>query len=163
MKTCFMLALLLLTASATLAQEYSDSWNVIAFGGGHSEAEGYKADGTIGQAIIGASTTGDYTVQGGFWGGGGIPCGFYIVGDFNGSGAFNVADIVDSFSKLKTGSPDPGLECECRLGSGIVWAVAMDVNNSCTFNVADVVSGFSYLKTGSPEPVPCEDCPPEGR
>jgi PKD repeat protein len=87
-------------------------------------------------------------------------CGSYVVGDFNGSGSFNVADVVDAYSKLKTGSPPPFIECECPPGSGIFWAVAMDVNNSCSFNVADVVSGYSRLKTGSPELAPCEFCPP---
>jgi hypothetical protein len=86
----------------------------------------------------------------------------YVVGDYNGSGAFNVADIVDGYSRLKTGLPEPAYECECPYGSGNEWAVAMDVNNSCAFNVADIVDGYSKLKTGSPELAPCEDCPPVG-
>jgi len=90
----------------------------------------------------------------------GPSCGYYVIGDFNGSGAFNIADIVESFSNLKTGLPDPALLCECPPGSENEWAVAMDVNSSCSFNVADIVSGFSYLKTGSPEPTPCGICPP---
>ena len=90
----------------------------------------------------------------------GPSCGYYVVGDFNGSGAFNIADIVESFSNLKTGQPDPALLCECPPNSGNEWAIAMDVNGSCGFNVADIVSGFSYLKTGSPELTPCGICPP---
>jgi len=97
---------------------------------------------------------------GAFGAGCGDVCGYYVVGDFNGSGTFNIADIVESFSNLKTGLPDPALLCECPPGSGNEWAVAMDVNGSCGFNVADIVSGFSYLKTGSPEPTPCGICPP---
>ncbi len=89
------------------------------------------------------------------------PCD-YVIGDFNNSGALNISDIIDSFSKLKTGSPDPGMVCECPPYSGEEWAAAMDVNSSCGFNVADVISAFSKLKTGEPELVPCEDCPPEG-
>jgi hypothetical protein len=87
-------------------------------------------------------------------------CGYYVIGDYNGSGAFNVADIVDSYSKLKTGLPEPATVCECPPESGDFWAVAADVNNSCAFNVADVVDGYSFLKTGSPEPSPCGICPP---
>jgi hypothetical protein len=94
--------------------------------------------------------------------GGGGQCD-YVIGDFNGSLLFNVADIVDSYSKLKTGAPEPAYLCECPPGSGDEWAVAMDLNNSCSFNVADVVAGYSKLKTGSPELVPCEECPPPGR
>jgi hypothetical protein len=89
-------------------------------------------------------------------------CGDYLIGDYNGSGAFNVADIVDGYSRLKTGLPEPAYECECPYGSGNEWAVAMDVNNSCAFNVADIVDGYSKLKTGSPELEPCEECPPPG-
>jgi len=90
------------------------------------------------------------------------PCN-YVIGDFNGSGVFNIADIVDAFSRLKTGLPEPAYLCECPPGSGNEWAVAMDVNNSCAFNVADIIDGFSKLKTGLPELVPCDQCPPGGR
>jgi hypothetical protein len=89
-----------------------------------------------------------------------VACSEYTVGDYNGSGAINVADIVDSYSKLKTGLPEPASICECPPESGDFWAVAADVNNSCAFNVADVVDGYSFLKTGSPEPEPCWMCPP---
>ncbi|MEE9553519.1 MAG: hypothetical protein V3W18_04405 [candidate division Zixibacteria bacterium] len=87
----------------------------------------------------------------------------YVVGDYNGNNTFNVADIISAFSKLKTGSPEASLLCECPLGSGDVWAVAVDLNNSCGFNIADVIAGFSKLKTGEPELIPCEACPPGGR
>ena len=90
-----------------------------------------------------------------------VPCDNYIVGDFNDSGQFNIADIVDSFSKLKIDQPEAALICECPPESGDFWAIAADVNNSCSFNVADVIAGFSKLKTGSPALVPCEQCPPE--
>ncbi|MEE9553171.1 MAG: sialidase family protein [candidate division Zixibacteria bacterium] len=89
-------------------------------------------------------------------------CGYYAIGDFNGNDVFNVADIIEAFSKLKIGSPDPAYSCECPYGSGEEWAVVMDVNNSCGFNIADIIAGFSKLKTGEPELVPCEDCPPPG-
>lgn len=87
----------------------------------------------------------------------------YGIGDYNGNNAFNIADIISAFSKLKTGSPDASLLCECPYGSGEIWAVAMDLNNSCSFNIADVIAGFSKLKTGEPELVPCDVCPPGGR
>ncbi len=92
---------------------------------------------------------------------GGAPCGYYVVGDYNGSLAFNVADIIDGFSKLKTGFPEPAISCECPAGGGNFWAVAMDVNNSCAFNVADIIDGFSRLKTGSPQLIACEICLPD--
>lgn len=91
----------------------------------------------------------------------GSSCGYYVIGDYNGSLSFNVADVVDAFSRLKTGLPEPALLCECPAGSGNFWAVAMDVNNSCAFNVADIIDGFSRLKTGSPILAPCAMCPPQ--
>jgi len=90
-------------------------------------------------------------------------CGSFIVGDFNGSGQFNVADIVSSYSRLATGSPNPALQCECPPGSGQELAAAMDVNNTCVFNVADVVVAYHRLAFGEPEFQPCEYCPPAGR
>ncbi len=94
----------------------------------------------------------------------GFPCDdFYVPGDFNGSLQFNVADIVQSFSYLSTGSPEGALICECPPGSGNDWAVAMDVNNTCAFNVADVVVAYQRLSFGQPEFQPCQYCPPAGR
>ncbi len=108
---------------------------------------------------------GDYSDQ--WWvdnvcvfGVGGGPCGAYVVGDYNGSESFNVADIISAFSKLKTGNPIADLLCECPTGAN-PWAVAMDVNNSCVFNISDIIAAFSKLKTGSPQLEPCELCPPD--
>jgi len=148
------------------AQTYQIDWYVIGSGGGHSQSSSYQLDGTIGQPIVGTSSSSNYIVESGFWVGAGEQgsiCGPYIIGDYNGSNSFNVADIIAGFSKLKIGQPDPALLCECPPGSGNSWAVAMDVNNSCGFNVADIISAFSKLRTGSPELIPCALCPPGGR
>jgi hypothetical protein len=90
----------------------------------------------------------------------GIPCPTYVAGDFNGSGSFNIADVVDAYSKLKTGLPEPYLVCECPPGSEHDLAVGMDVNNNCEFNIADIIAAYSKLKIGEPELIPCEECPP---
>jgi hypothetical protein len=63
-----------LLATTTLAQSggrYDLSWNTID-GGGHtfSSAEGYALGGTVGQPDTGVLSGGDYTLSGGFWGGG---------------------------------------------------------------------------------------------
>jgi hypothetical protein len=92
----------------------------------------------------------------------GLPCDDYVVGDYNGSGVFNVADVVDGYSKLKTGQPEADLICECPPESGDDWAVAMDLNNSCAFNVADIVIAVHKLQGAPIEFIPCEFCPPEG-
>ena len=94
-------AVLSLTMIAT-AQNYQIDWYVIASGGGHAESANYQADGTVGQAIAGTMSSDNYIVESGFWvggGGAGGGCGYYVVGDYNGSETFNVADIISSFSK----------------------------------------------------------------
>ncbi len=93
-------------------------------------------------------------------GDGRYPCGHYVVGDFTGNGYFNVADVIASYSKLKTGSPEPALVCECPPGGGRSWAVAMDVTGNCFFNIADIITAYSKLKTGSPPLEYCQSCPP---
>ncbi len=85
---------------------------------------------------------------------------YYLVGDWNGNGVFNIADVIAALSKLKTGQPNADHMCECLPNSGRIWPIAMDLNNSCAFNIADIVVGFSKLKTGHPELTPCEYCPP---
>jgi hypothetical protein len=45
---------------------------VIAGGGGRSASGGYAVDGTIGQALVGSSSSGGLRVQGGFWPGTGL-------------------------------------------------------------------------------------------
>ena len=164
MKTIPVILVTLFCAVFASAQNYSIDRYVIASGGGHAESENYQADGTIGQPIVGQSSSENYGLESGFWVGGGqvsgSPCGFYVIGDYNGSESFNVADIIAAFSKLQTGLPDAALLCECPPGGGNIWAVAMDVNGNCSFNVADVIAGFSRLQTGSPELAACELCPP---
>jgi hypothetical protein len=64
-----------LTAVGVLAAsvaEFEIGWHVVAWGGGHSASPGYALDGTIGQPDAGLLTGGDYTLGGGFWGGGGV-------------------------------------------------------------------------------------------
>jgi len=67
-------------------QTYQTDWHVIASGGGHSESADYGIDGTIGQAIVGISTSANYRVEAGFWVGAmpGGPRQFaYLAGDAN--------------------------------------------------------------------------------
>ncbi|MEE9553270.1 MAG: hypothetical protein V3W18_03140 [candidate division Zixibacteria bacterium] len=91
----------------------------------------------------------------------GSPCTHYVVGDFNGSGGFNIADVIIAYANLRF-QWSPELFCECPPGSGNYWHLRMDVNGSCAFNVADVISAYSKLKTGAPVFAPCPDCPPDG-
>jgi hypothetical protein len=89
------------------------------------------------------------------------PCAGDMSGDFNGDGYFNMADITDSYAKLKFGIPGAACYLECPLGSGSEWPVAMDLNNSCSFNLADVIIAYKKFRGGSIQFMPCEYCPPE--
>ena len=90
MKIIKLISLLMLLASVSAAQNYNIDWYVIASGGGHSESGNYKVNGTIGQPIVGQSSSENYTVAGGYWvgpGGAGGGCD-YVVGDVNGSDSY---------------------------------------------------------------------------
>ena len=79
------MAVVLLTSLAT-AQTYQIDWYVIGSGGGHSESANYQVNGTIGQPIVGIASSDNYTIEAGFWVGGGIigPQDFaYLAGDAN--------------------------------------------------------------------------------
>jgi len=150
------------TAGGTVREDYSDVYGAyqLVIPGAPDLAEvwfqrsGYT-DITVVDVVLGVGVETLLDMEMEVWGG----CS-YVIGDYNCSGTFNIADVVEAFSRLKTGLPEPCYVCECPSGDGNYWAVAMDVNNSCTFNVADVTTAFSYLKTGAPELEPCESCPP---
>ena len=55
-------------ANSALAQSYSIDWFTIDGGGGTSAGAGYSVSGTIGQPDAGASSGGNYSLIGGFWG-----------------------------------------------------------------------------------------------
>ncbi len=160
MKKIILLAILLMAIQTASAQNFQIDWWVIGSGGGHSQSGSYQLDGTIGQPIVGQSSSPNYRIEAGFWAGSAAVIGGcdYIVGDANGNGSFNGLDVVYSVSYFK-GGPPPPYSCECTPGN--TWFVAGDVNASCNFNGLDVSYMVSYLK-GGPAPHPCADCPPSG-
>ncbi|MEA3375175.1 MAG: hypothetical protein U9R72_03115 [Chloroflexota bacterium] len=67
------------TARAALSTGYDLSWWTVDGGGRtFSTGEGYTLGGTIGQPDAGALTGGEYTLRGGFWGGGAVTGRFEI-------------------------------------------------------------------------------------
>ena len=52
--------------------EFDLGWHVIAGGGGHSSSADYAMDGSAGQPAAGTLRGGDFTLGGGFWGGGAV-------------------------------------------------------------------------------------------
>ena len=74
-------------APVAKAQSYTLEKYVIASGGGHSVSSGYQMDATIGQAIIGHSSSMSFAIDGGFWPSASAPAGpidfAYLAGDAN--------------------------------------------------------------------------------
>jgi len=87
-------------------------------------------------------------------------CGYYVVGDWNGSGRFNIADIIEVLRWARWPDyPGPALICDC-LEDGTFTFVAMDMNATCSFNLGDIVWGYGRLM-GQPNTLtPCPECPP---
>ena len=67
MKMLILLSILLLPGIG-FAQSYAVDWYKIAGGGGTSTGGVYSVSGTIGQPDAGTMNSGNYTLQGGFWG-----------------------------------------------------------------------------------------------
>jgi hypothetical protein len=130
------LSILLLTCIAS-AQTYQIDWYVIGSGGGHSESGTYGIDGTIGQPIVGVSSSASYRIESGFWVGAGAPSGYeYLPGDVNMSGGNwppsatgpDVTYLVNFFRGVPTSH-------SCRLSS--FWCSA-DANGDCNIIGSDV-------------------------
>ena len=149
---------LLLMTSFAMAQNYQIDWYVIASGGGEMSSPSYNINGTIGQPIVGTSSSASYIIESGFWVGAGAAGGCdYVVGDVNGSGNYNGLDVTYGVAYLKGGNAplcDPCAQCPG-------WHYCGDVNGSCSYNGLDITYGVAYLK-GGPGLIPCGDCPPGG-
>jgi hypothetical protein len=147
---------IIMSATSVTAQNYSIDWYVIGSGGGTSQNSNYQLSGTIGQPIVGISSSPDYSLEAGFWVSNSIAGGCsYIDGDANNNGAFNGIDVTYSVTYFK-GGPLPPYSCDCN---GSTWYVAGDVNGNCQFNGIDVSYMVSYFKGGN-APIPCPACPP---
>lgn len=158
-----LIALILLTTIAT-AQNYSIDWYVIASGGGHAESENYQADGTVGQAILGQSSSENYIVESGFWVGHGLPSGdcVYIPGDCDNNGtALELGDVIAMIGMYR-GSVVPPYECSCP-PHGDDFTPTADPNGNCVaLELGDVVTEIAAYR-GSGVASGCEDCPGSGR
>lgn len=158
MKITMILLMLFVIVSTASAQNYQIDWYVIGSGGGHSQSAYYQIDGTIGQPIVGNSSSINYRLEAGFWVGTSptSPSCSYVPGDVNHSGNCTGLDVVYAVAYLK-GGPPPSYSCECTPGH--TWYVEGDVNASCSFTGLDVTYTVAYLK-GGPALRPCPDCPP---
>ena len=162
MKFLNFLLMLLLMVTLAAAQNYQVDRYVIASGGGAMSSTGFNVNGTIGQPLAGRSSSASYTIESGFWvGGGGLsPCD-YVTGDVNGSGSYNGLDITYGVNYFKGGG-DPFCPFgSCPIPPCDAFFYCGDVNGSCGYNGLDITYGVNYFKGGS-DPFPCPDCPPAG-
>jgi hypothetical protein len=140
-----------------LAQTYHIDWYVIGSGGGHAQSSSYQLDGTIGQPIVGASSSSNYILDAGFWVGAAPASGCnYLLGDINGNGQTNGIDVTYGVSFFKGGNPPP-ITCPMCPEPNPFYA-AGDVNGNCAFNGIDITYFVGYLK-GGPALRSCADCP----
>ena len=106
------IALLLVLASAAMAQSFDLSWYTIDGGGGTSAGGNFTLSGTIGQPDAGSPSSplsgGNFALVGGFWPGAGSQC--TMPGDMNQDGVVNGAD-VQLFVNCLIGSG--GVNCTC--------------------------------------------------
>jgi len=72
------IALLLIVSTALARSGYDLSWWTVDGGGGTASGGSYTLVGTIGQPDAGILTGGDYTLGGGFWGGGVAAAGYKV-------------------------------------------------------------------------------------
>jgi hypothetical protein len=150
--------IILLIATAIFAQTYQIDWYVIGSGGGHSESGAYSIDGTIGQPIVGVSSSANYRIEAGFWVGAGAPMGYeYLPGDVNMYGGTwppaatgpDVTYLVNFFRGLPTSH-------SCLLDG--FWCSA-DANGDCNIIGSDVTKRINVARgIGSIDY--CPDYPP---
>jgi hypothetical protein len=71
--TLLLAAVLLTGALAEPASDFNLWWRAIANGGGDATSSSFASSGTVGQAVVGSSTGGDYRFGAGYWYGEAIP------------------------------------------------------------------------------------------
>jgi hypothetical protein len=142
------------------AQNYQIDRHVIASGGGHSQSNSYNVDATIGQPIVGQTSSGNYIIEAGFWVGIGAPSGCdYIPGDANGDGNVMGNDVTYSVRYFKgIGSPPPD---SCEYQGGWLYSGG-DCNGNCAYTGSDVTFLVAYFKGINPSILWCPDTPPAG-
>jgi len=169
MKTLFtVLAILLLTCIVS-GQTYQIDWYVIGSGGGHSESGAYSIDGTIGQPIVGMSSSANYRVEAGFWVGAGASSGYeYLPGDVNMFvGAWPAAYLSGDVTYLVNYFRGIASSVPCKMHNPLApspdpspyyWASA-DVNGDCKLIGSDVTKLVGVFR-GLYDPSYCPDYPP---
>ena len=156
MRIYLIILILLFSVSVVTAQNYQIDWYVIASGGGHSESATYQIDGTIGQPIVGVSSSPNYSVDAGFWVGAGEvgPSGYeYIPGDVNMALGIWPPTVIGGDVTYLVGYFIGGGQASCMLDD--FWCSA-DINGDCLIIGGDVTALVQYFVAGGAL-VPCPD------
>ena len=156
MKLTGIFIVLIIMSASVLAQDYSIDWYVIGSGGGESQSENYQINGTIGQPVVGFSSSVNYIVESGFWvGAGGPSCYNYFPGDVNmGNGSWPPAVIGSDVTYLVNFFR--GITAACLLDG---FYAAADINGDCSVIGSDVTRLVNYFR-GMNEVSWCPDYEP---
>ncbi len=123
------------------------NWQVISGGGGSASSPNYMLTGTIGQPVVGHSTSASYAVNAGFWqnfsSSGG--CCIGDRGNVNGDAmdAVDISDVIYLVDYSFGTGPAPGCTEEA------------DVNGDGTLDISDLVYLVDYSFGTGPPPVAC--------
>ena len=88
-----------------------------------------------------------------------VPCGDYVLGDFDGNSVFETVDYVKTVHYLFAGAAEPVLMCECTVELP-TFPATLDVSGDCLVNISDIVRMISNLRHGTPPFSYCPECPP---
>ena len=134
------------TAAPTGSREGEQvNWQVMASGGGMQTLGDFKLGSTIGQAPVGTSSLGDYTLHSGFWQNFGGCC--RNRGDVNHDGLelIDIGDLSWMVNYMFTGGPEPPCMEEADInGDGLELV-----------DIGDLSYLVNFMFTGGPPPPPC--------
>ncbi|MBK9120603.1 MAG: hypothetical protein IPM18_13540 [Phycisphaerales bacterium] len=140
----------------TAAAQYDINWWTVDGGGAMFTMGGaYELSGTIGQPDAGAAMTGgSYELVGGFWAIGAAAPPVTCVGDANGDGLVNFADISPFIAAIKAGNAGAWT---CNLAGGFGPYLNSDTNGDGVVNFSDISPFIALIKAPPP---PCvSTCP----
>lgn len=123
------------------------NWQVISSGGVEGTSVNFISNGTVGQTAAGGGVSTTYKLYSGFWQdfiAGECDC---IPGDADGSGDYNMLDILHLIAYLYKGGPTPIQYVIC---SG-------DPDCSCGNDMLDILYLIAYLYKGGVAPCTCEE------
>jgi hypothetical protein len=130
---------LLVTTASPVVEATSLQWQVVSSGGSSSTSGIHKLSSTVGQIIGQQGSSGAHKMIHGFQQNFStvVPC---LCGDADGSGSFDISDVVYLIGFIFSGGSTPNPIC---LG---------DADGSGSIDISDAVYLISYIFTSGPAP-----------